>query len=208
MASASVGHSATANATWIPLFNGRDLTGWKGANGTATNWKVKDGLLTNTGRRKGNASWIAHERIFSDFELDVAFRLAPGCNSGVFFRTPLEKGRPAYLGNEIQIADMSDAELLKKLTPDRRMGGLYNVNPPQTDAAKNPGHWQSMTVRCLGPSCRVTVNGRVAQDVDLTSFPEDVKKTHPGLMRKDGHIGLQSKEVPIEFRTVRIRELR
>lgn len=205
--SAFPAQAANTDDDWIPLFNGRDLTGWKGANGTATNWKVENGLLINTGRQKGNASWIAHERIFANFELEVEFRLATGCNSGVFFRTPLDKGRPAYLGNEIQIVDMSDAELLKKLTPDRRTGGLYNVNPPQTDAARNPGEWQSMTVRCAGSRCRVTVNGKVAQDIDLAGFPDDVKKAHPGLLRKDGHIGLQSKEVSIEFRKVRIREL-
>lgn len=164
-------------------------------------------MLSNTGRQKGNAGWIAHERIFANFELELEFRLAPGCNSGVFFRAPLDKGRPAYLGNEIQIADMSDAELLKKLTPDRRMGGLYNVNPPQSDGARKPGEWQTMTVRCVGSRCQVTVNGKVAQDVDLAGFPEDVKSAHPGLLRKDGHIGLQSKAVPIEFRKVRIREL-
>lgn len=206
-ASPRVSRSATADADWIQLFNGRDLSGWKGANGASSHWKVENGLLVNTGRQKGGASWIAHQRIFSDFELEVEFRLAPGCNSGVFFRTPLDKGRPAYLGNEIQIADMSNAELLKKLTPDRRMGGLYNVNPPATDAAKKPGQWQSMAIRCVGAHCRVTVNGRIAQDVDMTQFPDDVKKAHPGLLRKDGHIGLQSKEIRIAFRKVRIREI-
>lgn len=208
MATAGLATPATAGPDWIHLFNSKDLSGWKGANGTATNWKVENNLLINTGRNKGNASWIAHERVFADFELKVEFRLSPGCNSGVFFRTPLDKGRPAYLGNEIQIADMSDAELLKKLTPDRRMGGLSNVNPPKNDAARKPGEWQSLTVHCLGPRCRVTVNRQVAQDVDLTSFPEEVQKKHPGLLRKNGHIGLQSKEVSIEFRTIRIRELR
>ena len=206
-ASTRLAMSATAQPDWIPLFNGKNLSGWKGANGTATNWKVENGLLVNTGRKKGNASWIAHERVFDNFELELEFRFDPGCNSGVFFRTPLEKGRPAYIGNEIQIADMSNAALLKKLTPDRRMGGLYNVNPPKIDAARKPGQWQTMVVRCLDSRCRVTVNGKVAQVVDLTSFPAEVTRKHPGLLRKDGHIGLQSKEVPIEFRAVRIREI-
>ena len=206
-ASTRLAMSATAQPDWIPLFNGKNLSGWKGANGTATNWKVENGLLVNTGRKKGNASWIAHERVFDNFELELEFRFDPGCNSGVFFRTPLEKGRPAYLGNEIQIADMSNAALLKKLTPDRHMGALYTVSPPTLDAAKKPGEWHRMIVRCVGPRCHVSINNQVVQDVYLTSFSDEIKETHPGLLRKDGHIGLQSKEVPIEFRAVRIREI-
>ena len=65
-----------------------------------------------------------------------------------------------------------------------------------------------MNVRCVGTRCRVSIENQVVQDVDLTSFSDEVKESHPGLLRKDGHIGLQSKEVRIEFRSVRIREAR
>ncbi|MDA0349000.1 MAG: DUF1080 domain-containing protein [Verrucomicrobia bacterium] len=192
---------------WISLFNGKDLAGWKGVNGTMTNWKIKNGLLVSTGRWEGNATWIAHEQVFADFELEVEFRYDPGCNSGVFFRTPLVEKSPAYLGNEIQIADMTDEKLLEKITSDRYMGALYNVASPTGDATKKPGEWQGMNVRCVGERFRVTVNDLLVQDFDLTQFPEDVKKAHPGLLRSDGHIGLQNKDVRIEFRKVRIREI-
>ncbi len=193
---------------WISLFNGKNLDGWKGVNGTSGNWKVKNGLLVNTGRKKGNASWIAHERVFGDFELEVEFRFEAGCNSGIFFRTPLVEKSPAYLGNEIQIADMSDAALQEKLSPDRHMGALYTVAPPSVVAAKKPGVWHRMKVGCVGPHCQVSIDGDVVQDVDLTTFSDELKKSHPGLLRNDGHIGLQSKEVRIEFRSIRIREVR
>ncbi|MGK0237690.1 MAG: hypothetical protein ACI92G_001150 [Candidatus Pelagisphaera sp.] len=198
--------AAEDRGPWISLFNGKDLEGWSGVNGTSANWKVVNGLLVNTGRKKGNASWIAHDRVFDDFELEVEFRFEAGCNSGVFFRTPLVEKSPAYLGNEIQIADMSDSGLQEKLTPHRHMGALYTVSPPTLDAAKKPGDWHRMNVRCVGPHCQVSINNQVVQDVDLTSFSDEIKKAHPGLLRKGGHIGLQSKEVRIEFRSVRIRE--
>ncbi len=192
---------------WISLFNGKDLAGWNGVNGTSTNWKVVNGLLISTGRKQGNASWIAHEHVFDDFELEVEFRFEAGCNSGIFFRTPLVEKSPAYLGNEIQIADMSDSGLQEKLSPHRHMGALYTVAPPALDAAKKPGEWHRMNVRCVGARCHVSINNQVVQDVDLTSFSDEMKESHPGLLRKDGHIGLQSKEVRIEFRSVRIREV-
>ncbi|MCP4782669.1 MAG: DUF1080 domain-containing protein [Fuerstiella sp.] len=192
---------------WISLFNGRDLTGWEGVNGTSTNWKVENGVLINTGRKEGNATWIAHQRVFADFEVEVEFRFEAGCNSGVFFRTPLVKKSPAYMGNEIQIADMSDSQLQEKLTPDRHMGALYNVSPPSRDATRKPGEWHRMSIHCVRERCRVTVKDRVVQDVDLTRFSDEVKEEHPGLLRTDGHIGLQSKETRIEFRKVRIRKI-
>ncbi len=200
--------AAESYGPWISLFNGSDLTGWTGVNGTSTHWKVENGLLVNTGRKKGNASWIAHERVCDDFELEVEFRFEAGCNSGVFIRTPRVEKSPAYLGNEIQIADMSDAALQEKLTPDRHMGALYTVAPPALNAAKKPGTWHRMKVRCVGPHCRVAINEQVVQEVDLTTFSDEIKDSHPGLLRRDGHIGLQSKEVRIEFRTVRIRDVR
>jgi len=201
-------NAAGVRSPWISLFNGKDLTPWKGVNGTSTNWEVENGLLVSTSREQGNASWIAHERVFDDFELEVEFRFEAGCNSGVFFRTPLVKKSPAYLGNEIQIADMSDAALQEKLTPDRHMGALYTVAPPAVDTAKKPGQWHRMKVRCVGAHCQVSINQQVVQDVDLTEFSDEVKESHPGLLRQDGHIGLQSKDVRIEFRRIRIREIR
>ncbi len=200
-------NAAEDRSPWISLFNSKDLSGWRGVNGTSTNWKVENGLLVSTGREQGNASWIAHNRVFEDFELEVEFRFEAGCNSGVFFRTPLVEKSPAYLGNEIQIADMSDPALQEKLSSDRHMGALYTVAPPTTNAAKKPGQWHRMNVRCVGTHCRVSINKQVVQDVDLTTFSDELKESHPGLLRRDGHIGLQSKDVRIEFRRIRIREV-
>ena len=127
---------------------------------------------------------------------------------GSFFVRRWLKKSPAYLGNEIQIADMSDAALQDKLTPDRHMGALYTVAPPAVDIAKKPGQWHRMKVRCVGAHCQVSINQQVVQDVDLTKFSDELTESHPGLLRQEGHIGLQSKDVRIEFRRIRIREIR
>lgn len=193
--------------SWISLFNGKDLTGWEGVNGTSTNWTVNNGLLINTGRKKGNASWIAHERVFANFELELEFQFEAGCNSGVFFRTPLVKKSPAYLGNEIQIADMHDPQLQETLSHDRHMGALYTVSPPLRNVAAKPTEWQRMRIVCNAEHCQVTLNDQLVQEVQLNQFPNEVTKEHPGLLNPRGHIGLQSKETPIKFRNLRIREI-
>ncbi len=192
---------------WISLFNGKDLNGWEGVNGSAANWSANNGVLRNTGRKSGNASWIAHERVFADFELEVEFRFEAGCNSGVFFRTPLVKKSPAYLGNEIQIADMSDPGLQEKLSHNRHMGALYTVSPPTKHAGRKPKEWNQMTLHCKAEHFQLTLNDQKVQDLRLNKFSKAITKEHPGLLNTEGHIGLQSKETPIEFRTLRVREL-
>jgi hypothetical protein len=103
---------------------------------------------------------------------------------------------------------MHDPQLQEKLSHDRHMGALYTVSPPSKEAAKKPGEWQRINVLCKAEHCQVRVNGILLQDVQLNQFSKDILKEHPGLLRSNGHIGLQSKETPIEFRTVRIREIR
>ena len=72
-----------------PLFNGKDLTGWQGMGGPTTNWTIKDGMLSCTG--KGGSKWIATKEVFGDFELRIEFNIPTNGNSGVFIRAP-EKG--------------------------------------------------------------------------------------------------------------------
>ncbi len=45
-------NAAEDRGPWISLFNGKDLTGWEGVNGTSTNWKVENGLLVSTSREQ------------------------------------------------------------------------------------------------------------------------------------------------------------
>ena len=88
-------------AEWKPLFNGKDLSGWKVIGGSPTAWKVEDGLLYCGG---GGGSWLATTDEYANFELELEFRLPEGGNSGVFLRTP-EVSEPSSKGMEIQILD-------------------------------------------------------------------------------------------------------
>ena len=190
-----------------PLFNGLDLTRWQTTNGHTDNWSVADGILIWNGGE--GARWIATDITYSDFELNLEFNYAPGANSGVFFRTPLTKTRPAYEGNEIQIVDEVASKNADTMTEHRRMGALYTVQPPLAKASAPPNQWHRFTLRCHGSHCKVTINDTVVIDHDLTAFSDDLKKEHPGRLRTEGHIGLQSKpESKIKFRNLTIKKLK
>ena len=83
---AFAGNADTSDG-WVPLFNGKDLTGWDGAPGL---WSVKDGALhgetTKENPIKSNTFLVYRGGSFDDFELRVKFRLLGG-NSGVQYRS-------------------------------------------------------------------------------------------------------------------------
>ena len=67
---------------FVPLFNGRDLTGW---TGDTAGYSVVDGAITCG--PKGTNLFTARE--YSNFVLRFRFRLAPGANNGIGVRAPL-----------------------------------------------------------------------------------------------------------------------
>ena len=51
---------------WVPLFNGKDLAGWKVYDGKQDAWGVDNGLLYVKG---GGGGWLMTAREYGDFEL-------------------------------------------------------------------------------------------------------------------------------------------
>ncbi|MFG0333443.1 MAG: DUF1080 domain-containing protein, partial [Maioricimonas sp. JB049] len=83
----AAGTAAAADDGFVDLFNGKDLSGWKGA---ADLWTVEDGTIT--GRTKG-PDHLSHNKFLiwsggtvGDFELRLKFRLEGNNNSGVMYR--------------------------------------------------------------------------------------------------------------------------
>ncbi len=91
-----------ADATFHPIFNGRDLTGWDGHPGF---WSVEKGVLT--GQTSGLTVWnsflIWRGGTLRDFDLKLRFRLLNG-NSGVQYRSR-EIGRWTVAGYQAEIAN-------------------------------------------------------------------------------------------------------
>ncbi|MFN0104597.1 MAG: DUF1080 domain-containing protein [Bryobacteraceae bacterium] len=74
-------------------------------------YTVKDGALTvnreGTPGTPGNRnSSVMSVREFGDFELEWEWKNAPGGNSGLFYRTTDEEGRPQWTAVEIRIREL------------------------------------------------------------------------------------------------------
>jgi hypothetical protein len=199
-----------AERGFTSLFNGKDLTGWvygrrNGKENKAGNgYQVENGVLFSTPADGGN---LYAEKEYSDFELRFEFRLVENANNGVGIRAPLE-GDAAYTGMEIQILDDSGSQYAK-LRPAQYHGSIYDVVPARRGSLKKVGEWNSEEIRVLGRRVKVRVNGRTIVDADLDRIKDpEVLKKHPGLARRSGHIGFLGHGTRVEFRNIRIKELR
>jgi hypothetical protein len=184
------------------LFNGTDLAGWKIVEGKEGSWQVVDGILR---AQSGGGGWLSTVREYGNFQLDLDFRVPEGGNSGVFIRTP-RQGDPAYVGMEIQVLDDYAAQYAT-LKPWQYTGSIYGVQAPSVRASKKANEWQQMQIVADSAHVMVTLNDRTIIDTDLI-LHMDKESSHPGLKRRTGFIGLQSHGTGVEYRNIRIKELR
>jgi hypothetical protein len=187
---------------FTPLFNGKDLTGWKVYNGKASVWgaDVKAGVLYVTGRGGG---WLLTENEYRDFELRLEYKVPKHGNSGVALRAP-RKGRTSSEGMEIQILDDED---YKGLKPWQYTGSIYGVVPPSKRAAKPVGEWNAMRIVAKGRQVTVEINGVKVVDANLADYEKQHAKAHPGILRSQGHLGVQSHDGRVEFRNLYVKPL-
>jgi hypothetical protein len=174
------------------------LTGWQQIDGQSESWKFEDGILYTEGNGGG---WLSTTKQYSDFHLELEFRVPPGGNSGVFLRSP-HKGDPAYEGMEIQVLDDYAPEYAN-LRSTQYTGSIYDIQPPAEKASKKANQWQKMTIQCIGSNVQVELNGRKIISANLNEHLDKLEK-HPGLARTEGFIGLQNHGSRIEYRNIKI----
>jgi hypothetical protein len=152
---------------WRLLWDGRTTTGWKGAKLAAfpeKGWEIKDGVLSvlsSGGAESRHGGDIITTEEYSDFELQLDFRLAPGANSGIkYFVDPtLLKGEGSAIGPEFQLLDDErhpDAKL--GVNGNRTIGSLYDLitatnlsEADRTDKRVNPpGEWNRARIVARG----------------------------------------------------------
>ena len=129
--------------------------------------------------------------------------MAPKCNSGLGFRTTVfdpkrsRATRPSFYSYEIQLTDDAGKPATKHSS-----GSLYRYVAPSESAMKPASEWNSIDVECKGPHIKATLNGKAILDVDQSTI--DDLKSKP----LKGYVCLQNHGGTIEFRHVRIRELK
>lgn len=168
----------------IPLFKGKDMTGWKSRDSEAKNgWKLKKGILSNT----PPSTDLVSEKEFMDFKLHVEFNVPEKGNSGVYLR-----GR-----YEVQVQD----DFGKEPTPVT-MGGVYGFLKPLSNAAKKAGDWQTYDITLIGRSVTIVLNG--AMILDHQEIPGITGGALNSREAEPGPIFLQGDHTAVKYRTITI----
>lgn len=191
----------TTKAGWINLFNGKNLNGWHQLNGHAK-YSVENGEIVGTTVANTPNSFLATDKDYGDFFLEMDIKVDTAMNSGIQIRS---ESLPDYNngrvhGYQVEI-DPSKRAWSGGIYDEARRGWLYplELNPPARRAFKN-GQWNHYYIECIGNSIRTWLNG-----VPAANLVDNM--THKGF------IALQVHQVPdaahageeIRFKNIRIK---
>jgi hypothetical protein len=184
-----------------PLFNGKDLAGWKDHPESKSKFTVNDrGELhvTSTGR-----GCIESDQQFGDFVLQLeCISHAPSLNSGLFFRCiPGEfmNGYESQIHNGLKNGDRTQPV-------DCGTGGIFRrVNARLVNA--DDEQWFGKTIIAAGPHISVWVNGYQVtdwtDDRQPNANPRNGLRVEPGTLQIQGH----DPTTDLSFRNLRAREI-
>lgn len=154
------GATLASAQNWEPLFNGKNLKGWKVLNGKAT-YKVENGVIVGTSTMNTPNTFLATKKSYGDFILEFDFKIDEGLNSGVQLRSLSTKeyqdGR--VHGYQFEI-DPSERAWTGGIYDEARRGWLYPLthNQAARKAFKN-GEWNKARVEAVGNTIATWVNG-------------------------------------------------
>lgn len=195
---------------WIPLFDGRTLTGWhtyQQANGVTSGWTVDDGAI----RTDGDARDLVSDQQYGSFELELEWKVAPGANSGIFYWANEGTGEIYENAPEMQVLD--DTGHPDGRSPLTAAGSLYALYPAPIALVKPVGEWNQVRIVARGGKVQQWLNGVKVVDVNFDSrkFKEKVaaSKFNQWLTfgkSRRGHLGLQSHGGTVWFRAIRIKD--
>jgi Domain of Unknown Function (DUF1080) len=191
LAGAAVAAPRPQKQGWKPLFNGKDLTGWKhvGPGGDT----VEDGLIKTHGGM-GLLYWTGGK--VSNCRLRVVFKMRDtNDNSGVFIRIPVEpreEWMPVHYGYEVQIDNHPETS---NEDDYHVTGTLYSLTKPLAKPGKPGPEWNTMIITLEGPRTVVELNGvKVTDYTEGQPVPERKFDFEPQRGRRpdQGWFGLQN----------------
>lgn len=143
------------------LFNGKDLSGWK-VYGTEK-WMVKDGLLVCESGPDKQYGYLATDKWYDDFVLELEFKQEANGNSGVFFRSTIDGTK--IKGWQVEVAP-----------PNHDTGGIYESYgrgwihqiPEEKEGFLKMGEWNKMKIQVVGSHVTTWLNGQ-----EMTNLTDD-----------------------------------
>jgi hypothetical protein len=197
------------------LFDGKSLDGWTQRGGKAE-YRVEDGCIVGKSVPNTPNSFLCTNNEYSDFVLELEFKVHPDLNSGVQVRSQFApegqtiesagkkiKG-PAggrVFGYQVEI-DPKPRAFTGGVYDEGRRGWLQDLK--ENEAARKafkPNEWNRLRIECRGPSLRTWVNGVKAADLK-----DDVDAK--GFIALQVHgVGKKTEPLEVRWRNIRLEEL-
>jgi len=188
---------AADESGFVPLFDGRTLTGWVQHGGNAT-YTVDGGtILGRVGEDQKRNAFLCTEKTYGDFILRCEVKFDQRGNSGVQFRSHIKPDKDVVFGYQCEI-DPSDRAWTGGIYDESRRGWINNLaNNEAGRKAFRRDDWNEITIEARGPAIKTWVNGVACADLlDPLDFE--------GIFGLQVHVG---KTGAIRWRNVRIKEL-
>ena len=140
--------------------------------------------------------WLRYDREVQDFEFQVEWRFAKldkpaAYNSGIFVRTSAD----GVVWYQAQIGSRSGGYFFGD-NPENDVLKRFNLSSlVKENRVKEAGEWNTYLIRCQGKTLTLTVNGGLMSQFRECNTPK-------------GFVGLEAEGYRIEFRNLKIRELR
>ncbi len=189
---------------WNPLFNGKNLDGWKQLNGGAK-YSVENGVIVGRTVHGTPNSFMTTEKNYSDFVLELELMVDNSMNSGVQFRSlskpEYEDGR--VHGYQMEI-DPSDRAWSGGIYDEGRRGWLYplDLNPAGQKAFKKDA-WNKYRIEAVGNTIRTFINGIPCAHLIDDMTPQGFISLQVHSIPKDAKEGTEVKWKNIKIQTGR-----
>jgi hypothetical protein len=202
--------SSESAAGWRLLFDGRTTGGWRGfrQDSMPAGWQVVDGALT---RVAAGGDIMTREK-FKNFELALEWKIAPGGNSGIFYRASEDDDAIYWTAPEMQVLDdAKHADGASRLTA---AGANYGLDPAPAGVVRPAGEWNAVRLVVNGSHVEHWLNDVKVVEYELWTPAWEAKvqaskfAPHPHYGRNaEGYIGLQDHGDWVAYRNIKIRVL-
>jgi len=169
---------------WTPLFNGKDLDGWKQQG--AGIFKIADGCLLGT-QTDGKGGNLFTTREFDNFECRFTYKMKWPGNSGVWFR------------------DKYQFDILKYKKPVAFSGSVYCpgklfITKNEDESIENRDGWNEGRIFANGDHLVVCLNGKKVGDCHDSTIAK-------GRLGIQVHGGEGAKNMQILIKRIEVRPL-
>lgn len=198
-----------------PLFNGKDLTGWRFYKDRDNNsWEVLDGTLHckpfEGNEKRADLITIAE---YENFELTWDWKLPPQGNSGLMFAVVEEFDEPYLSGPEYQLLD--DIGYPGNIEDWQKTASNYGMHAAENAPVKPVGEWNKSKLVVNRNHVQHWLNGTKVVDYELGSDDWKQRKAKskwneaPGYgASKKGRVAIQDHGSEVWLKDINIAEIK